>query len=279
MTTRFEHWQEWKEKCAAGLCEPETREALGRFAEARWNCYLNREWRCTTGANSPEKGELSSQDVWHLFETECLTGRRGDGKFYKNWIFDRVGTLTGHPVVVIQKGASLRMRDVVREFLRKEGRMRLPSNKQLQDSLNDQVKESDNLTIGDLLAGTMNTTEDVGYREYIRLADEEANEIYRQLSERERIVLAATGLELPLSNPKIEEIAGRKKSVLSATREKIDLMVTSHIDSKYEGEDLLGKGILQKATIQCLQTLCGESKNSSETWQAELFKLVKTQAS
>ena len=157
--------------------------------------------------------------------------------------------------------------------------MRLPSNKQLQDSLNDQVKESDNLTSGDLLAGTMNTTEDVGYREYIRLADEEANEIYRQLSERERIVLAATGLELPLSNPKIEEIAGRKKSVLSATREKIDLMVTSHIDSKYEGEDLLGKGILQKATIQCLQTLCGESKNSSETWQAELFKLVKTQAS
>ena len=108
------HWVEWKELCAADLCSDTARQALREFAFLRFRKfayqYAHRTNTGGTGALVPDAG-----DAWHLFETHLAVKTTKQGKRYKDWLFDRVRSTKDPPLDVVQGGASLMMRDVVRE--------------------------------------------------------------------------------------------------------------------------------------------------------------------
>lgn len=270
--TTFDHWCEWKKRCALTDCGPEAQSALMAFGRERWAKYLSSEG----GYGSPEQGELSTKDIWHRFEAWCWTEHIVNGKAYKDWLFKRLATHHGTPLQIVQSGATLLMRDVVREYLRHEGRSRRPGQRKPEPSLDESVPGTDGaVTYGDLLPGELETESLAVLGDYQRLGREGAQAAFGDLSELQRIVLAARGLGLPLSNPEVERIAGRKKSVLSDTVAKLEATIISQVDAKYRTDDEAGRRLLAAITLKELMVLCQEPKNSSETWLTELFRLTE----
>lgn len=268
-----DHWSEWKKQCAIALCGDEARHNLELFAWQRWTRFLE----ITLGYDAPELRELRRSDVWHQFETWCCVGPTAAEKSHKDWIFKRLETHSGSGLDIIQSGATLVLRDAVRDFIRHEGRTRLPGTRSPEKSLDEPVagsEEGGNLTYGDLLPGELDTASMVSIREYQRLGEEEALKLSADLRERERLVLAASALGIPMSHPRLEQITRKKKSVLSAALQSVEARVTRHIDKKYGDEKEGSRRILSAATLQRLRNLSCDPKNSPETWRDELFKLL-----
>jgi hypothetical protein len=105
-----EVWRAWKRVCAADLCDADTAAVLRRFGHARFAVYLRR-----TGCPLPE-----AREAWHLFESTCQVSGTRAGKRYKDWLFARAQAMEGSWLEAIESGASLLMRSVVREFVRRE---------------------------------------------------------------------------------------------------------------------------------------------------------------
>ena len=122
--------------------------------------------------------------------------------------------------------------------------------------------------------GAVEADNSVVLREYQRLGREEAEVLFAGLEERERIVLTARGAGFaPLSDAEVERIAGRKKSVLCQILSDVEAALVRHIDGKYADEDQSGRRMLAAVTLMELMSICQEPRNSSETWQVELFRL------
>jgi len=268
--TTFEHWREWKQLCAIDHCAAETRSALTVFAYQRWTGYLK-----ALGGEA-EHRELSARDIWHRLETWCVTVSTKNGNAYKDWLFARLDTHMGPPLEIVESGAALLTRDAVRDYLRHEGRGRRPGSRTPEPSLDATVPGTDpKLTYGDMLPGEFDLETQVALREYQRLGGPEAEALYVELSDSERIVLAARSLDLPLSNPTVERLAGRKKSVLCSLYGDIEKKILRRVDARYPNEDENGRRVLAAVALMRLMALSQESKNSSETWRAELFELAE----
>ena len=84
-------------------CGAEARAAMPAFARHRWVKYL----RFYGGENSPEQCELSGHDIWHRFESWCWSARMTSGKAYKDWLFQRLETLNGSPLEIVESGGRL----------------------------------------------------------------------------------------------------------------------------------------------------------------------------
>ncbi len=267
----IDHWEEWKKQCAIALCSNDARRDLESFAFHRWTRFL----QTIFGYDSPELTELKIGDIWHRFETWCCVSSTSSGKAYKDWMFGRLETHVGTPLDIIQSGATLLLRDVVRDFVRHEGRMRLPGRRAPEISLNEPIAgiEGD-LTYADLLPAELDADSQLIVREYQRLAEQEASELLPRLVSRERLVLAASALGIPMSNPRLARIAGKKKSVLSSTLQRVEDRIKQHIDKKYTGEQEGDRRVLCIATLRQLRNVVCDPKNSPETWRAELFNMV-----
>jgi hypothetical protein len=266
----LDHWVEWKERCAIDLCGDETRASLQAFASQRWARFLD----MILDYFSPELGELNPSEVWHRFETWCWTTSTVAGKSYKDWIFRRLETHTGTPLDIIQSGATLVLRGAVRDFIRHEGRTRFPGARKPEVSLEDPVPGSEGkLTYGDLLPGELDAASEAGIREYQRLANEEAIELVPTLKQRERLVLAASRFGLAMSDPRLQRIAGKKKSVLSAALKGVAEKIERHIGRKYADDQEGDRRVLAIAVLSELRRLSCDPKISSETWLDDLFKL------
>lgn len=269
--TTVEHWREWQWAASLAQCSAETRTALQAFVWQRWQKYL----RACGGEANPERGELTREEVWHRFEADCFSHAPAGHASYKDWLFDRLLTHTGPPKDVIESGVSLRVRDVVRDYLSKEGRTRLPGEKDPAPSMEGPVPGTDGaLTLDDLIGVDFDVRNQVALREYLRLGQEEAAALFGLFDERERLVLAADGLGMPLSHPEIEELAGRKRTVLYRTLKSVAYDVRRHIDRKYVVEGETERRVLVLATMRALADLSGEPK-PPETWQEALFALVE----
>lgn len=68
----------------------------------------------------PHRFASDAEDGWHRFETHLLLKNTRGGKRYKDWLFARAEHVEWHPWDAIQGGATLLLRDVVREYLRRE---------------------------------------------------------------------------------------------------------------------------------------------------------------
>jgi len=201
---RLEDWTTWKEHCARALCSEATQTRLGRFARSRFGIQLQRQLAATNLLPQDAQRQLpSEEDAWHQFESYAALTQTRQGKRYKDWIFARLRQSDSPPLDTIQSGATLIIRAAVRTYLRKE----LASRKTV--SLDTPVGDGTN-TLGDLLPGAAEAETD-------QLAQQHAERLFNQLSERERIGLLAKYAGITLEHPDVLAAADCGKSTLSRT--------------------------------------------------------------
>jgi len=269
----FAPWEEWKKCCDSAKCSEGTKAALHQFARTCWNHHLYEQ---RGGGDVPEAGELTGKDPWHRFESHCAIKQTLEGKAYKDWLFQRIRLLpNGTPADKVRSGAFFLMRWVVQDFLRKEGRFRLPRFSQPQPSLSEPVSGSEGgLTEEDLLSDTVAPGQDVELRDFQRIAMEEAQAIVKhEFNERQRIVFTAVAVRVALSNPEVEKIAGCKKSVLSDTLNKTLREIAANIHRDYAEDDPLERDELIRYVVRAVLEICAQPDNHPETWRDRLFSL------
>jgi hypothetical protein len=221
----LDQWCEWHTQCAAARCQASTREALRLFGWARFKHYavICGGPAITTGALPDAAG------CWHLMETRLATGRTRQDKRYKDWLFDRAGGTTA-TLDAVQGGASLLLRDVVRDFLRREG----PRARHL--SLDAPMGEGAGaLSLAELLPDSPDTT--MEERDLGRLAHPLAQAFFDRLSSRDRLVVLARHLGVPLYHPAVESLAGVRKSRVATLWQDVFRRLAAWVDQEQEGEE------------------------------------------
>ena len=239
MTAVLEAWTEWKRRCAADLCSASAQSALRDFALSRFRiCFRRHAGR----GPAAEDSAVSPKDAWHLFETHLVTGNTRQGKRYKDWLFARVpdGADEGATLDTVQGGATLIMRDVVRKHILREHTPRMVLS--LQQPVGGAGSD---LTLEDLLPGTLDTADDVARREYARLADRHADTFFEEMTHRERIALLARQVGLSLAHPVVVKAAQCGKSMVNAALKSFVTRATSSLQTSYANED-----------TECLHLLC-----------------------
>jgi hypothetical protein len=240
----FQHWQEWRELCALGRCAPETQACLEHFAQARFQLLVARyahrtgveEVRSLTAAMKP-------RDSWHLLESRFVANRTRRGKSYKDWLFARLRNSPDRPLDVVQGGATLIMRDAVREHLRRE--FAPPRTRSLDQPVRSAAGTP--VTLAELLPDEQHVAEQAAQREYLRLAEAQAEAVFEESSRRERALLLARGLGISFNSSALEELLGRKKSVLSQAYRRFVEGLAARIRRLYPEED--GQALL---TLSCM---------------------------
>ena len=201
------HWMEWKKTCALGLCEPDAQADLQAFVLARFRRYTSEyEPSSMTG------GEYEPRDAWHLFETYFQLSRGREGKCYKAWLFVRGSASSSGPAALqaIESGASLLLRDVVRERLRRER-----PHPQTQPLDEPYSSKSGMLTVEDLLPCSVDTAGEVEKRDLEALANQLADGMLNDLTDRERMAMLAREQGISCAHPDMLKAAGCGKSALA----------------------------------------------------------------
>lgn len=202
-------WLQWHARCALARCDAEPAGILRHFAWTRSVSLIHRLGTLAEGLAVP-----AAREAWHLFEVHLVTGRTREGKRYKEWLFARSAGQTGPARLdTIQGGATLILRDVVRETIRREVR---PFG---TCSIDAPIHGTEGLTLADLVAGGSSPADDAAAREIEVLAQRTAERIFGTASRRVRIGLCLRELGLSLDGPAVERAAGCGKSSLhSAVR-------------------------------------------------------------
>ena len=220
----LDDWVRWKTTCALGLCPPETQASLRDFAHVSFRRYVARYATAarTTGADAltPDRNE-----AWHWFETHLRIRNTREGKSYKEWIFFRTAHPGSTPLDCIRGGATLLMRDVVREYLRQETS---PSGARHLEAPLGSGADRGEITLQDLLPDPADTRQAVAQKEISDLAAASAAPVFATLDRRARIALLARELGLSLAHPIVTAVAGCRKSVLfSAYRQTLEWLAKS----------------------------------------------------
>ena len=209
MNLELKDWIEWKTLCARKLCGVDTQSRLGVFAQSRFGIQLKRQISNTNLHESDAGRQLpSADDAWHQFESFAALKETREGKRYKDWIFARLQNRIGKPLDIIQSGASLIMRSVVRAYMRAEYAPRKAISM-------DQPLGGSNLTMADLLPGTANPADAAAANEYSLMAEAYARKLSESLTHRERIGLLAKFNGISLDSTDVLEAAGCGKSTLN----------------------------------------------------------------
>lgn len=264
MGTEAAGWLEWRQRCALGLCSTGTQAALRDFAGARFNGFMTK-FACYAG-----RGSIAAADAWHLFETHLAVGGNRDGKRYKDWLFARAG-LSNDPLVdVIQGGATLLMRDVVREFLRREH-----SPASMISLARPLVGYEDrSLTLEDLLPGSVDPSCDVERRELERLSEELADRFCHDATCRERVAVLAKAEGLSLAHPEVEAAAGCGKSALNESYRAFVKETARAIMEEFSEDDPDTVRLLVLMTLEKMKSCVYESISAEKTL-TRFFMLVK----
>ncbi len=209
-------WREWKAQCALDLCSERTAAHLCRFGQNRFRRYVE---RCLpqSGPVRVSGDLLSPRNAWHRFEIHLCVHETRAGKRYKDWLFQRANNMGAHWERIVEAGASVLMRDVVREYLRHEHA--IPWMRSLQEPV--AVANGAVLTAEDLLPGTLDPSGEVEQKEIQEAADRMAEEVLAGLVPRERVALAARASGMPLSHAGVLKAAGCGKTVLYTAYQNI----------------------------------------------------------
>ena len=222
-------WSEWQSRCAVAKCGLETAAALRLFGWQRLRHYA----RAVPGGLAAGNMLPDAAACWHLLETRLATGRTRQGCCYKQWLFARTADAT-NPLDAIQGGASLLMRDVTREFLRRE----CPPPQQV--SLDAPIPNTEGrLVFADLLPDQSALTE-VDMDDAV-VSREIAQSFFEALAVNERVVLLARQLEIPLSHPAVEQASGMRRSGLYKLWRAIHLRLAAVVDRAQPDEDRPGR--------------------------------------
>ena len=192
-----EVWRAWKRVCAVDLCDAETAAVLRAFGRARFALYLRR-----SGQPVPE-----AREAWHLFESTCQVSGTRAGKRYKDWLFARARAMEVPWLEAIESGASLLMRSVVREFLRRE---HSPS---FMQSLQQPVGGGA-LSLEELLPDPSASASDIDDDSLRAMARELAGRLLPTMDKTERALVWAKVHDIPFTDPRLINKTRLGRSVL-----------------------------------------------------------------
>lgn len=227
----LDHWTEWKKRCALGLCSKATQDRLREFAFLRFRKLILR-YAHHTNIQDTRSIMPQEKDSWHLFETHLTVKTSKQGQRYKDWLFARTLKSNDPAIDIIQGGASLIMRDVVREFLRRECSAR--NTVSLHQPL---VHGEEIFTLEELLPGSIDPSREVIRREYATLAEGHARAVFKNMSKRERLVLLAREIGVSLAHEAVEKIAGCRKSTLHTVYHDFMKRVVATMKTEYRDDD------------------------------------------
>lgn len=255
-------WVEWKQQCAADACSVETQKQLRTYARSRFDRFVR--------FYSSETEPPSHDDPWHLLETRLALTNNSKGKRYKDWLFARVETSDDDPLDVVQGGASLMMKTVVREYLRAEA----PGRDTV--SLSQPMRKGGETTLTwlDILPAGLDPASEASLREYEELAARHVPDFLADMSKREQVVVFSKHAGVSLAHPRVERLAGGKKSVLNTAYREFLARVAGKLAAQYEQDDPESILTLALMTVQKLSEEIFLKKKSENTF-ASLFMLVK----
>ncbi|MFO7870164.1 MAG: hypothetical protein R6V03_01880 [Kiritimatiellia bacterium] len=255
-------WIEWKKLCALNLCSTSAQVVLKTFAAFRFTKLMERYRAYADGPSS------APENPWHLLETHMTVKNTRGGKRLKDWLFARVKSSSDNALDVIQGGASLIMRDVAREYLRRE--CARPRTVSLDRPLPGRGTSS--VTILDVLASGLDPSYETCLREYEDLARRHAGDFLRDMSRRERVALTAKRLGISLADSAVTKTAGCRKSVLFTAYRDLLARIASHLGAKYSAD---GAESVLTLTLMTLEEAASKviSRAKSEKSFSELFLL------
>lgn len=253
--TREGSWRTWKNMCAAGLCDAEAEADLRHFGAARCSLYMRRYGALAGGAE-----HQNAEHGWHLLETHAAVGTNRRGKRYKDWLFARAEQFSDW-LSAVESGASLLMRDAVRETLRREYSPAWMTS--IQQPLPG--GQSTPLTLEDLLPDTVIPSDEVAECEWNELARVHAVETLPKLSECERIVIWARGEGMTLNDPGLASRTGATESILYKTHRSAVEKMCRELKSLYRDTPPACLIHLAGLILQELHRLISEQKSSQKT--------------
>lgn len=268
--TALDSWVEWKRLCALDLCSTGARHQLRQFGYTRFRKFVETHAaRTNAKTRRPLLAGMDDAGAWHLFETRVTVKATGQGKRYKDWIFARIARSPDPPIVVIQSGATLIMRDAVREYLAHEFS---PRNVTSLDA--PLPGAGGTLTVGDLLPGSPDPVDSAAEREYRAMAVRHAEDAFRDMTPRERIAVLATRIGLPLSHHVVESVARSGKSMLSDAYRDWLRHIGQAMKRRYPDDDGESVLALTLMTVEHVKELTF-SWGKSEMALAPLFYIVE----
>lgn len=225
MITTIQHWEEWRACCALLRCGDATQAALQGFAGSRFALYARHVMR----EDEVRQRIPQAPECWHLFESGLTVARPRSGRRYKEWLFARLEGSDDHPIDVVQGGASLLMRSVVREWARHETAPRQVL------SLDAPLGHGDECpALTELIPAPSEATPELN--ELQHLAADLAPRFFRTLDTRARLVLLARHLEIPAVHPRLTALLGVGGSRVHAMWRQIYERLARSVLSDYVGE-------------------------------------------
>ena len=256
----LEHWQMWRKRCALARCTASVSQDLQGFAFSRFQRYLQKIGQSHAVPKAP--------DAWHAFESHLVLGRSRPSKAWKEWLFAR----GGEPPTLdrIQGGATLIMRDVVREHLRREhapGWIRSLDAPIASDTGSDTTSPSR----GDLLPDSHDPIAAIEEQELQVLATTIFPHVANLLSPRQRIALITHHKGKALSHPSVMRAAQCGKSSLcnalhQALQRLAQLLQDGLPQETAATRITIASLLIEKITANLLKSL--------ETQHADLFKYI-----
>ena len=251
-------WVEWKRLCALGRCTAPTQTTLRDFVTRRFSGLVQR-YHFQTNVPGSAALTLLPTDPWHLLETHLTINQTGSGKRYKDWLFAWAAQHHRGGVAAIENGVCLLLRDVVREYLRREF---FPARVL---SLSQPLAGTDGEhCLEDLLPGQLDPAAEIERREFERQAQARAQIAWPELSPRERVALLAKDLGLSLAHPLVLEITGCGKSMVNQAYRELVRRLATRLSVDYADDDRAAIVTLTIMTLHELHHLSrewGKSEN------------------
>ncbi len=267
--TTEEAWRAWRTACAVDLCPPADGTVLRDFGAQRFRFYLDR-YASRTGHRAREGQTLrvpEDKDAWHFLETHAQVGTTREGKRYKDWLFARAETGTDTWLRVVESGASLLMRDAVREYLRREHTAAFMESLQRPAGRGDDTA----YTLEELIPDQVELLGDVEAREWNELGRATAETFLTTMTARERIAVWARANSIALSDPDLTRWAACGKSALHDAYTQCVERMCAEIKRSYPAESPAIWVQLARVTLERLNGLLFQ-KIMAEKGAARFFK-------
>ncbi len=190
--------------------------------------------------------------AWHDFETLLRLRRTRRGKAYKHWLFARIPSHAGdhESLDAIQGGATLIMRDVVRERFRRE------MSRRGTVSLNAPPPgaPAESLSLLELLPSSALTQDDVQQRDLAALGTATAANLCRHvLSRRAKIALLAREWGVSTAHPAVLQAAACGKSMLYSAYHEALQTIAGTVNKRFQRDDRETRASLAVATLKALK--------------------------
>jgi hypothetical protein len=237
----LENWKQWKAKCALGLCDNDVRRELQGFVSVKFMHFvrIGMDW---AGRQGSPGAAVSVAEAWHRFETHFRLHKSPDGKSFKVWLFARKNTRGYGIQEAVEAGATVLVRDVVREYLRKEcPDLRMVS---FSGGAGGSAPDGQVLSVEELLPCEADTARAVEERELDAMAREEAPGAFAQLNRKQRVALLAYQAGLSLIHPTAIKAAECSRTTLHASFRSALAGIAAAARARYAHEEMRMQALL-----------------------------------